>query len=406
MPSTNNFASLTALQSHIGTLGTPTTTLVTPLLNLNHGGENFPAPIVNQNGAQWFEGYYSGMLDISSTGGGTYTFQTGSDDGSMVWIDGQMVVNNNAFQGFGYPQKSGTISLTPGMHNIVVGYYQGTGGYALEAGISGPDTTGGTVDLGAAGSPAITPDLVVSSLSGAGNVNLQTGNLITGYDNSNTTFSGSVTSSGLAAGFAGLTKIGSGNLTVTGSLVYGGPTNMVGGTLLLGDGTGGHDPTVTTSGLALNNSSSVIYNVAAAQTAGYPISGTGSLTKTGPGTLTVTGTASSYSGATTISNGALQLGDGANNIGSLPGVITDNASLVFANPVAQTHGGIVAGSGAFTMAARGASRSRRTTPTPARRTSWAAHWCWGPEGRPWRRRTSASAAHRRPWAPTASAQDR
>jgi len=82
-------------------------------------------------------------------------------------------------------------------------------------------------------------------------------------------------------------------------------------------------------------------------------SSNGSLTKIGTGTLMLTNTNNSYSGGTTVSGGTLQLGDGVSNNGAVAGNITDNATLAFANPAAQTYGGIVSGSGGVTVSGSG-----------------------------------------------------
>ena len=60
-----------------------------------------------------------------------------------------------------------------------------------------------------------------------------------------------------------------------------------------------------------------------------------------------------YSGVTTITAGTLQLGDGATKNGSVAGSITDNASLIFANPNAQTYTKAISGTGTFTKQAAG-----------------------------------------------------
>ena len=70
------------------------------------------------------------------------------------------------------------------------------------------------------------------------------------------------------------------------------------------------------------------------------------MTKTGNGLLILTGSNSTYGGGTTLSAGTLQLGDGTANNGAVPGGITNNATLVFANPLAQTFTGAIGGSGA------------------------------------------------------------
>ena len=80
-------------------------------------------------------------------------------------------------------------------------------------------------------------------------------------------------------------------------------------------------------------------------------SGTVSLTKSGTGALTLSGT-STYSGATTISNGTLQVAGllGGGNYGA---AISNNASLAFSNSASQTLSGVISGSGTLTKAGLG-----------------------------------------------------
>ena len=87
----------------------------------------------------------------------------------------------------------------------------------------------------------------------------------------------------------------------------------------------------------------LIFNRSDALTYAGVISGTGTLTKSGTGTLTLTGD-NTYTGATTISAGTLQLGNGGTT-GSVAGNIVDNAALVFNRSNALTYAGVVSGTG-------------------------------------------------------------
>ncbi len=83
------------------------------------------------------------------------------------------------------------------------------------------------------------------------------------------------------------------------------------------------------------------------------INGTGSLSKFGTGTLTLSG-ANTYSGGTTLNGpGTLQLGDGLANNGSVVGNITNLGTLVFANPTGQIYAGVISGTGSLTKQAAG-----------------------------------------------------
>lgn len=76
------------------------------------------------------------------------------------------------------------------------------------------------------------------------------------------------------------------------------------------------------------------------------ISGGNPFSKDGAGTLALTAT-NSASGMVTINSGTLQLGDGTSRNGTLAGNITDNATLVFANPNPQSYAGVISGGGSF-----------------------------------------------------------
>ena len=134
-------------------------------------GSAFPGQYNGNTGD--FNVYYGGSLDITTAG--TYTFSTTSDDGSMIWIDGANVVNNNGLHGG--QSATGSVSLSAGMHDLVVGYFQGGGGLTFDAQMSTANGGSGTLaDLNTtmANGATITPDTTAGSLQGSGNVSLPT----------------------------------------------------------------------------------------------------------------------------------------------------------------------------------------------------------------------------------------
>ena len=71
---------------------------------------------------------WRGQITIAT--GGDYTFQTSSDDGSMLYIDNTLVVSNDGDHG--RRDASGTVNLAAGMHDIVISFYEHGGGSLLE----------------------------------------------------------------------------------------------------------------------------------------------------------------------------------------------------------------------------------------------------------------------------------
>ena len=72
---------------------------------------------------------YDGFIKIPKQG--VYTFSTTSDDGSVLVIDGKMVVNND---GRHAPlERSGVVQLQSGFHTFRLLYFQAGGGYDLSA---------------------------------------------------------------------------------------------------------------------------------------------------------------------------------------------------------------------------------------------------------------------------------
>jgi len=77
---------------------------------------------------------FTGQIDIPEEG--DYTFFTTSDDGSKLYIDGDLVVDNGGSHG---PETtSGEISLEAGMHSITVMHFEEGGGETLSVSWQGP----------------------------------------------------------------------------------------------------------------------------------------------------------------------------------------------------------------------------------------------------------------------------
>lgn len=66
---------------------------------------------------------------------GVYRFYTFSDDGSMLYIDGKVVVNNDG--GHSGRRAEGKIALDKGLHLMQLSYFEDYMGQELEVGFSG-----------------------------------------------------------------------------------------------------------------------------------------------------------------------------------------------------------------------------------------------------------------------------
>jgi Ca2+-binding RTX toxin-like protein len=98
---------------------------------------------------------YQANLSIATAG--TYGFSLNSDDGSALYIDGALVVNDDGAHGA--VTVSGQVALTAGTHAVEVRYFQAGGGQTLTLtaptganGFTIPATAGTTIFSGAYGS--------------------------------------------------------------------------------------------------------------------------------------------------------------------------------------------------------------------------------------------------------------
>jgi mono/diheme cytochrome c family protein len=83
---------------------------------------------------EYFGLRFSGLLAVPADG--TYTFYTASDDGSRLWVDGQLVVDNDFHHAT--EEKTGSIHLKAGDHPILLRYFNADGGLELKVAYSGP----------------------------------------------------------------------------------------------------------------------------------------------------------------------------------------------------------------------------------------------------------------------------
>ncbi|MEX1114519.1 MAG: autotransporter-associated beta strand repeat-containing protein [Akkermansiaceae bacterium] len=264
------------------------------------------------------------------TGTGTLIF-SGNSGGSGAWqhsLGAGFQIQNGALrfaaQTAGGNTANNYIVSSGAALELVGGFTQSIG--------NGTYTLNGT-GIGSTGAlRSISGNNTISG-TGTGGVDLATNSSI-GVD------AASLIINQIVKGSGSLTKVGGGNLTLSGANTYTGTTIISTGTLEV-------QGSVATSS-SITNNAALIFNSGAAQSYGNAIGGSGSLTKQGAGTLTLNAT-NSYTGITTISAGTLEVqGSVATSSG-----ITNNAALIFKSGAAQSYGNAIGGSGTLTKQGAG-----------------------------------------------------
>ncbi len=326
------------------------------------------------NGTGNFIATWTGKVNIATAG--VTNFYTTSDDGSMLFVDGNTVVNNNFFQG--QATRSGSANLTAGAHDITIAFYQGGGGFGVQAGfgtatgspfsntllspqtIQPTITYGNNVNVTGASSTidvqtsnialmgALSLDPVIT-LNSTGNTARFTGTTFTGAGGSSTynlnQASGSeidlnqITDSGAALT---INKSGAGSLLLDSTTTAGFTNastvvNVAGGALILAGKTGDSNPTAIGSGtvsLGLNGILSLT-------------SKAGAITFNTP--ITVTDTSSVVSGGVALFSGRTSVGQTV-TLGSALSIPSTKVLSLGANDGTLVATGLISGNGILGVA--------------------------------------------------------
>ena len=128
-------------------VGTPTTSAgyymntLTPTSTFTIGdvyfpGDNYFMTAANSNCRNYFGTIISGKVAVHEAG--LYTFETTSDDGSRLYVNGDMLVDNWGLHGA--VSRSGSVTLNKGYHDLKIEMFENNGGAYLTASYHGPDT--------------------------------------------------------------------------------------------------------------------------------------------------------------------------------------------------------------------------------------------------------------------------
>ena len=308
---------------------TPTATRTDTTINFpDLGVAGRPAGVgANNWGALW-----TGILNITTPG--NYNFLPSSDDGSLIYVDGQQIAQNDASQAV--VTRAGSIQLTAGFHSVIIKYGQGGGGSTMIVNYNGPDTGNINALLGSVANSLTTDTttpLIAASTSIDNNITLATGTT-SGIDLSatNVTLTGSLVYQGTGTGLTITGVTGSETFTPTGAVTLNGVNTITTGV-------------VQVAGNTQFASAGADVNIGVNITEGTVGS---SLIKAGPRTLTLTGS-NGWTGGTTVNGGLLRLNSGTantaigtgnltilSNTGAFAGVDNAVVRLLASNQIADT----------------------------------------------------------------------
>lgn len=269
----------------------------------------------------------SGAGGLTKLGSGTLTLSgVNSYSGTTLVSEGVLKINNTLSGGDGFVVGSdGNIASVE--ISSVVSNQTGSIGFGL--GSQGSVAVGGTWNNSGA---------LTIGHSGIGSVTLTNGALLSASGitlGNNATGSGTLNIQNAIVATGGIVKgSGSGTLYFNGATVLATGadnnhflSNFAPGSVTVGEG----GLTIDTNGLLLG--------------ANAALSGAGGLTKSGSGTLVLTG-ANNYVGGTTITAGKLQVGNGITN-GSIIGDVINNGTLAFHLAEDFTFSETISGSGSL-----------------------------------------------------------
>lgn len=290
---------------------TGTTTISNGVLHIGNGtstGSIGTGALVN-NGSVIFDrsDNISLAMPISGTGSltktgsntltliGTYTMtgDTSLEAGKLILNTAADYTYSGSISGGGGLTKSGTGTLTLGGSNTYAGATALTAGTLI---LTGSNTNAGGLTLSASTTLRVGNGGTGGSLSGAV-VNPATVSFNRSDDSA---FDGAISGAGTVS------KLGAGTLIMSGANTYTGATTLTGGTLQIGDGVS--TATTFTSNVAAGAGTTLAFNLGADLAYTKVMSGTGAVTKNGPGTLTLTGD-NTNTGTLTINGGLVIMAD-------------------------------------------------------------------------------------------------